>query len=63
MYEHYSNLLGVLVGSVVMMFACYNGASFYIDVFSQRYHFEKVLKIPASQKPTGQTGLYAHKNN
>lgn len=44
LYYH-SNLLNVLLVFVVMTFACYNGASFYIDVFSQRYYFEKVLKI------------------
>ncbi|XP_064398359.1 uncharacterized protein LOC135344976 isoform X2 [Halichondria panicea] len=62
-FYFHNTLLGVFVGSVVMTFACYNGASFYIDVFSQRYYFEKVLKIPASQKPTGQTEMYAHKKN
>ena len=39
-----SREFGIILVFVVMVVACYNGASFYIDVFSQRYYFEKVLK-------------------
>lgn len=41
---HY-NFLNILLVTVVMTVASYNGACFYIDVFSQRYYFEKVLKM------------------
>ena len=41
---HYSHLFAIYLICGVMAVACYNGASFYIDVFSQRYYFEKVLK-------------------
>jgi general stress protein CsbA len=40
----YSRIFGIILVFLVMAAACYNGASFYIDVFSQRYYFEKVLK-------------------
>lgn len=43
-YLSFSRIFGVILVFVVMAAACYNGASFYIDVFSQRYYFEKVLK-------------------
>ena len=39
-----SRLFAIYLVCAVMTVACYNGASFYIDVFSQRYYFEKVLK-------------------
>ena len=39
-----SKHFNVLLTFVVMVAASYNGASFYIDVFSERYYFEKVLK-------------------
>ena len=44
-----SRAFAIYLVSVVMAVACYNGASFYIDVFSQRYYFEKVLKKSESK--------------
>ena len=44
----YSKHFNVVLVLVVTTAACYNGASFYIDVFSQRYHFERVLKSGSS---------------
>jgi len=43
-----SKEFNIVLVMVVMTVACYNGASFYIDVFSQRYHFERVLKSSKS---------------
>ena len=40
----YSREFTIALASVVLTVASYNGASFYIDVFSQRYHKETVEK-------------------
>ena len=40
----YSREFNIVLASVMLTVACYNGASFYIDVFSQRYHKEVVEK-------------------
>ena len=38
-----SNLFCIFIGTVIMMVVSYNGASYYVEVFSKRYYSERVL--------------------
>ena len=42
--SYYSREFNIILACVMLTIACYNGASFYIDVFSRQYYKETVEK-------------------